>query len=294
MLKLPKLNLLVAFPYFSKSIYKLLLTKDPDSFRLIIDSGAFTAWNTGKQISLDNYAKFLKTIPSHWEYKSVQLDVFGNPEQTYINYLKMMDMGFNEIMPVFTRGDSLERLEEFYSYTNYIMFGGIVVGGENKNYVKWFCEMNKGRKAHWLGFVNLPFMKHYKPYSVDSSSWTRGARFGTLEFYNGFGEIKIHNKKIFIEKPPEKIIKVLKESGFTVNEILALSNKESWTSSGYYRPEICNKSLAFFMTALAHVRRSLDVEKKLGTQIYLACGGENQVETLFECVKFLNERNVKY
>ena len=133
MSKLNKLNILVAFPYFSQSIFKSLSEKDPSTFRLIVDSGAFTAWNTGKNINFNDYLKFLKTIPNNWDYKAVQLDVFGNAEATYINYIKMLQLGFKDIMPVFTRGDSLERLEEFYTYTDYIMFGGIVIGGENKN-----------------------------------------------------------------------------------------------------------------------------------------------------------------
>ncbi len=134
MSKSVKLNILVAFPYFSQQVYRFLMDKDPSTFRLIVDSGAFTAWNTGKHISMEDYCKFLKTIPSHWEYKAVQLDVYGNPEQTYTNYLRMLDAGYKDVMPVFTRGDTIERLEEFYSYTDYIMFGGIAIGGENKNY----------------------------------------------------------------------------------------------------------------------------------------------------------------
>ena len=55
MLKLPKVNILVAFPYFSKAIIKLLDNTDPNIFRLIIDSGAFTAWNTNKPIIFNEY-----------------------------------------------------------------------------------------------------------------------------------------------------------------------------------------------------------------------------------------------
>lgn len=60
MLKLPKANILVAFPYFSKQIQKTLDNTDPNDFRLIIDSGAFTAWNLNKEISFDDYCTFLK------------------------------------------------------------------------------------------------------------------------------------------------------------------------------------------------------------------------------------------
>ena len=292
MLKSTKLNILVAFPYFSQGVYRLLAEKDPSTFRLIVDSGAFTAWNTGKEIRLDEYMKFLKTIPSHWDYKAVQLDVFGNPEGTYENYHRMRDAGFENVMPVFTRGDSLERLEEFYRHTNYIMFGGIVVGGQNTNYVKWFCEKNKGRDAHWLGFVNLPFMKHYRPKSVDSSSWSRGARFGTIEYYIGHGKIKIRSRKEFITTPPKEAFVYLKKSGFTDQEIVNLTKKEAWVSNGKYQPEVSAKSLAFFITAVGHVQRAVDIEKNLGTHVYLAASADGQVATLFESMKFLKSRGI--
>jgi len=292
MSKSNKLNILVAFPYFSQGVYRFLSEKDPSTFRLIVDSGAFTAWNTGREIRLDDYMKFLKTIPSHWDYKAVQLDVFGNPDGTYDNYHRMLDAGFEDIMPVFTRGDSLERLEEFYSHTDYIMFGGIVIGGENKNYVKWFCEINKGRDAHWLGFVNLPFMKHYKPKSVDSSSWSRGARFGTIEYYMGHGKIKIRSKKEFVKTPPKEAFEYLQKSGFTLKEICDLTKTDAWVSNGYYVPSKSVKSLAFFITSVCHIRRAIDIEQNLGTQLYLAASGENQIVTLFDSLKFLKDRNI--
>lgn len=291
MSKSPKLNILVAFPYFSKAVYENLLNRDPSTFRLIVDSGAFTAWNTGKQINFDDYLKFLKTIPSSWDFKAVQLDVFGEPEQTYVNYHKMLDAGFNDIMPVFTRGDTLERLEEFYSHTDYIMFGGIVIGGENKNYVKWFCEQNKGRKVHWLGFVNMPFIKHYKPTSVDSSTWNNGQRFGNLQYYVGNGNLKSSNRRKFANKPDATIIYFLKKCGFTDLDISNLANQQAW-EGGTTQPNTKSmRGLASFITVTNHVKRAIEVEKNLGTKIYLAAGNDQQINSLYNALDFLIERN---
>jgi hypothetical protein len=288
--KYPKLNLLVAFPYFSKSIYELLLTKDPNSFRLIVDSGAFTAWNTGKQISLDDYANFLKTIPSQWEYKAVQLDVYGEPEQTYTNYLKMLDMGFKDIMPVFTRGDTIERLNEFYTYTDYIMFGGIAIGGENKNYVKWFCEMNKERKAHWLGFVNMSFIKHYKPFSVDSSSLYSAQRYGNLQYYIGNGDLKTIHRTELYKQPPIKVIENLKKLNFTMKDIALLANQDAW--EGGASPPKAGKvrGMASFMNVTSHLKRAIEVEKHLGTKIYLALGNADQIQNVYDALELIYER----
>lgn len=292
MSKCPKLNILVAFPYFSKRIYEKLNTLDPNSFRLIVDSGAFTAWNTGKVISMDEYAKFLKTIPSHWDYKAVQLDVYGDPEQTYINYMKMLDMGFTDIMPVFTRGDSLERLEEFYRYTDYIMFGGIAIGGENKNYVKWFCEMNKGRHAHWLGFVNIPFIKHYKPYSVDSSSLYSGQRFGNLQYYVGAGQLKSINRTEFYKMPPQSVVSAITKLGFSIKDIATLANQQAWEGGAHPPNSKSIRGLSAFITVTNHVKRAIEVEKNLGTKIYLALGNESQITNVFDALEMITERKL--
>lgn len=291
MSKSVKLNLLVAFPYFSQNIYKFLMDKDPSTFRLIVDSGAFTAWNTGKHIGFEDYCKFLKTIPSHWDYKAVQLDVYGNPEQTYTNYLRMLDLGYKDVMPVFTRGDTVERLEEFYSYTDYIMFGGIAIGGENKNYVKWFCEVNKGRHAHWLGFVNVPFMKHYKPFSVDSSSAYSASRYGDLQYYVGAGQLKSINRKECHKRPPQALMSALLRNGFTHKEIMTLQNQNAW-EGGAYPPNNDPKGLASFITVTNHLLRGIEVEKNLGTKVYLACINESQLQNVFDALHLLKERKV--
>tara|TARA_R110002096_G_scaffold424274_1_gene632067 strand:+ start:611 stop:1504 length:894 start_codon:yes stop_codon:yes gene_type:complete len=289
MLKLPKVNILVAFPYFSKAIIKLLDNTDPNIFRLIIDSGAFTAWNTNKPIIFNDYCKFLKNIPKNWEYKAVQLDVFGNPEGTFINYNKMLDLGFKDIMPVFTRGDTTQRLEQYYENTDYIMFGGIVIGGKNKNYIKWFHNVNKKRKSHWLGFNNTEFIKYYKPESVDSSTWNNGQRFGRLDLYKGNGEFVNTVRTDYINMPNSKIINLIKKLGFDSNIILKLSKKESWSggSNNFFEKKDNYKGLASYINNTSHLKRALDIEKNLGTKVYLACGNNLQVKIYSYVIKIL-------
>lgn len=288
----PKLNILVAFPYFSNQIMRFLDSKDPDSFRLIVDSGAFTAWNTGKEVNFDAYCQFLKSLPKSWEYNAVQLDVYGDPEKTYVNYHRMLDLGFDKIMPVFTRGDTLERLEEFYTYTDYIMFGGIAIGGENRNYVKWFCEVNKGRKAHWLGFVNVPFLKHYKPYSVDSSSLYSGQRFGNLQYYSGAGQLKSVNRKEFHARPSQAVVQAIVKAGFSMQDVLNLAKQDSWEGGAQPPNSKSTRGLAAYITVTNHVRRAFEVEKNLGTKIYLALGNESQLQNVWDAAKQLKDHKL--
>jgi hypothetical protein len=286
------LNILIAFPYFRRGLIEYLRGVPRDSYRLIVDSGAFTAWNIGKQISLDEYCRFLDSIQFLGPFNAVQLDVFGNPELTWKNFLIMKQRGY-DVMPVFTRGDTLERLDEMYSYTDYIMFGGITIGGKNINYVKWFMERNKGRKIHWLGFCNVEFVKHFKPYSIDSSSWSSGGRFGNLHLYKGFGQTQAFNRKKLLTMPEGKVFEMARRSGITRHEISLLRDAESWIVTTN-TPDLKQpgKGTAMLLTAISFVHRAVEMEKNLGTKFYLACGTEYQLDLIFSARNFLIERGI--
>jgi len=90
---LNKINILIAYPYFSKAVIKKLREMERCEYRLIVDSGAFTAWNTGKKIELDDYCKFLDSISEFAPYRAVQLDVLGDPEKSWVNYKIMKERG---------------------------------------------------------------------------------------------------------------------------------------------------------------------------------------------------------
>lgn len=294
------INVLIAYPYFKKPILDFMKTMPHNTYRLVVDSGAFTAWNCGKVIKLDEYCKFLDSIECLQPFKAVQLDVFGDPEQTWKNFLIMQKRGY-DVMPVFTRGDTLERLEEMYSFTDYIMFGGIVTGDKNMNYVKWFMEQNKGRKVHWLGFCNIDFIKHYKPTSVDSSSWSSGARFGNIPFYAGHGRANVLNRQALLTMPSEKIFELAQRSGVTRDELALLRHNECWTAAWTSDRPITDKivldrpvkGIVNFLSAIFSTHRALDVEKNLGTRFYLACGmGASHVSVAFRAREFLIQRGV--
>lgn len=293
-----KLNLLVAYPYFSQKIRETLSKHDPDTFRLIIDSGAFSAWNSRKVIEFDDYCRFLDTIPSHWDYKAVQLDVFGDPVKTLENYYRMLDKGYDYVMPVFTRGDSLETLESLYENTDYIMFGGIVVGGKNTNYIKWFTEQNKDRKVHWLGYNNTEFIKHFKPTSVDSTAWNNGQKYGALDLYKGFGTFVNTTRKDWIEKPTDRMIKLVSQLGIEPKHYRKLGYKEAWQGGGHHYTTDTNefdgklRGLSTCIQTRSHLKRGLDIEKNLGTKVYFAVGNNSQINVLFMSMNELKKRKL--
>lgn len=287
-----KVNILVAFPYFKKAVVEAFKKVPKENYRLIVDSGAFTAWNTGKTIELDEYCRFLDSINFLRPFNAVQLDVFGDPEATWKNFLIMKSRGY-DVMPVFTRGDSLERLEEMYSYTDYIMFGGITIGGKNQNYIKWFMEQNKGRKVHWLGFCNVDFVKYFAPYSIDSSSWSSAGRFGNIRLYAGYGKSVAVQRKKFLSKPEPRIVALAKRSGIEMKELLLLQHKEAWIDStnipDLKKPE---RRIAMMMSAIGSLHQAIDTERNIGTKVYTALCTETQLHLVLAARDFLIERKI--
>lgn len=76
----PRLNFLVAYPYCKPDVFEVLKNQTLP-YRFLLDSGAFTAHNAGKVITLDDYCRFIEAMPiKPWRY--FQLDVVGDPEKT--------------------------------------------------------------------------------------------------------------------------------------------------------------------------------------------------------------------
>lgn len=284
--KLNKLSILISYPYFRPEFAEFVRRVPRSLFDLIVDSGAFTAWNTGKEVLLDDYCRFLDSIADIRPFHAIQLDSIGNPEKTYENYLTMLNRGYS-VLPVFTRGDSLENLNRLYETTDYVLFGGIAFGQKNSNYLKWILRNNAGRKAHWLGFVHAKFLIKYKPQSVDSSSWCSAGRFGALSLYKGGCSMKQFYKRDFVQKPDRKVFELLERNHVPGWAIDNLRFRESW--HGWDSPsKTTRRGTAQFITTIGHVFRSLEAAQILGTKIYLVAGNVRQAEFLIRAFQRIN------
>jgi hypothetical protein len=185
---LSKLNILVSYVYMTNRLCGLLLKNQKD-IRLLIDSGAFTAWKAGKRIRLNDYMNFLKKLPiKPWRYFT--LDVIGDGEKTWDNYQRMLDEGFKPI-PIFTRGEDFAMLDKYYETSDLVAVGGLVGTPGNKGYVKRIMQEIGDRKVHWLGFTHIKYIRYYQPYSVDSSQHCASVQFvPTLMRHVGLGQIR--------------------------------------------------------------------------------------------------------
>lgn len=256
-----KLNLLVAKPYLKKDVIEFLREVAPD-VKVLLDSGAFTDWKKGKETSIDEFMKFLtdlQFIP--WRYFT--LDVIGNEKRTLENLDILYTNGFKPV-PIFTRGADPKIINKFYELSDLIGIGGLVGTQGNKGFVKGIMNHIGDKKVHWLGFGNNDYLAHYKPFSVDSSSWSSGVRYGTLQLYFGNGRWKNFKRDDFNKKPSQEVINLFRQYE---EDPLQLRFQQEWTNIGNFEKKLLPR-----LGMKAWAKYQIEIEQKLGVKFFLSCG----------------------
>lgn len=248
-----------------------ILNDNQNNINFLLDSGAFTAWKAGKPILLDDYCRFIESLPfKPWRYFT--LDVIGNPEASFKNYEIMLSRGFKPI-PIFTRGEDPKMIDEYYKTSDVVGLGGLVGTQGNKGFVKGIMNVVNGRKVHWLGFNTKEFIEHFKPYTCDSSSWSAAVRYAACKLYIRNGEWIQVGKKDFMKKPSDKIIQTIYDYGIDVRR---LSNANEWKNSGRgdYALEL--------LTCRSWTKYQLELSLKLDVKFFLACASGWQIKLMKE------------
>jgi len=138
---------------------------------LLLDSGAFTAFTKGAKISLSELCSFILTYKPE---AAIQLDVIGDPESTWTNYVKMSERV--KCLPVIHYKAPADIIRKMLQSTDYICLGALVPLTARKevlfkwlDYVFSFPEI-RGKKIHALGIMSEDVLIRYPFYSADSSS----------------------------------------------------------------------------------------------------------------------------
>lgn len=252
----PLLNFLIAYPYCSAAAQQRL-ADNSSKVRVLLDSGAFTAWKAGKPIALDDYCSFLDKLKfKPWRYFA--LDVVGNPKATLENYNVMLKRGFKPV-PVFTRGSDPALLEEYYKTTDLVGIGGLVGTNDSEGYVNGAMNLIGKRHAHWLGFMRLNYIKAWRPYSCDATNFNRGSRYGWVDIYLGHGRMPHLNRPTAQQGMiTQEVVEAARRYGF---DAWQLGSPKGWKGK---------KSVAVLLPYYSWVHFSLDAEAMLGTKVFLA------------------------
>lgn len=154
--------------------------------RVIIDSGAFTAFSSGAKIELEKYVDFAKDFKSRNDakfasLKFMNLDVIGDQDKCWENQERIEKLGVS-VLPIVTYGANSRHLDRALGY-DYFALGGLVpYSGKREALTGWldncFSRIMKHYKAtgkmpkiHILGITQEWICERYPIYSCDSSSW---------------------------------------------------------------------------------------------------------------------------
>lgn len=156
----------------------------------MLDSGAYSAWNSGKTIDIDALCEEIKN--PYWK-EAVGLDVIGDAEGSLKNALYMKRKGVNA-MPVFHIGDPWEILQEYCKQFDKVglscRFGESIKTSDLWN-DQCFARQWP-HKFHSFGWLAEKSMMRVPFHSADSSSWALGpGAFGT---WREFGKLSIRGK----------------------------------------------------------------------------------------------------
>ncbi len=192
-IKLNTLFILESYHYITKQEWMFPLFKEFKGF--LLDSGAFTFMTSmkGQKVNWEqyviNYGNFVK---QHNIKHFFELDIdpiVGLKEVERLRNL-LEQTAQRKCIPVWHKSRGLEYWKQMVKEYNYVAIGGIVTQEIKRSEYDVFLPLLKiarenNCKVHGLGFTNLKGMEKYKFYSVDSTSWLSGNKFGAVYLFDG-------------------------------------------------------------------------------------------------------------
>jgi len=173
--------MLVAFSDINK---KKEFIRQKKCNKLMLDSGAFSVWNSGKEIKLSDYINFLHEHSSLFDVR-INLDVIGNNKESYKNFKTILKEGLN-VIPVYQILEgNLEYLFKYAEISNYIGIGGIAKMKAKERLLglrKIFENFPDPKKIgfHGFGVAEIQTMLAFPWRSVDARTAHIAARFGLV------------------------------------------------------------------------------------------------------------------
>lgn len=166
-----------------------------NEYNIIIDSGAFSVWNSGKSIDkaalLDYYQKLqafrndiyfvnLDVIPGERGRKPTPEEATAACEAGWQNYLEFKKAGIN-VLPVFHEDDNWDYLEKMKNETDYICISPANDSTRQQRMIwldRVYANLKADYKTHGLAATAEKLLERYPFYSVDSVNWKVPAMWG--------------------------------------------------------------------------------------------------------------------
>lgn len=246
-----RLRILLSYHYYKDTDLDALFAKYftepyPDVFA---DSGGFSAMTQGVEINWREYATWVK----RWQHlftTYANLDAIGDAEGTLANQKRLEDVGLQPL-PVFHTGEDWHYLEQYIEQYSYIALGGMVPYMRfPAKIMPWTIQAFKRAQGkavfHGFGATAWKVVRDLPWYSVDSSSWGQGFRFGQVPLFDtkrgGFIKVNLGDNKTVYRHAA-----LIKSMGFEPEDFADRSRND--------RAKICAISALSYMRAEQWLRR---------------------------------------
>ena len=173
----------------------------------LLDSGAFTYMtnsnkNENWDLYIEEYANFINKFDIKHFFELDIDSIVGLKEVERLRE-KLETLTGKKCIPVWHKSRGKEYFLRMCEKYKYVAIGGIVskeIKESEYHYLKWLVNeaSKRGAKVHGLGFTNTKWLKSIQFYSVDSTSYASGNRFGIYYLFIN-GEVvrqKIKNKRV--------------------------------------------------------------------------------------------------
>lgn len=183
------------------------------NIEIILDSGAFTAWKSGREVTLEElmpvYTDFMHRYQN--ELKAIRLvnldkipgslgvtasdeEVLAAIAESDRNYKVLVDTFGDRVFPVFHQGEPKGRLLEVAGMADYICISPRNDVSERYRYL-WASEVHEalgkiGVRTHGMATTGNEMLSNVKWYSADSSSWIYAGSVGHIIAL--FGDRMLH------------------------------------------------------------------------------------------------------
>lgn len=164
---------------------------------MIMDSGAFTAHQTGRVITKESYLAFAQEFMArHGErlawLRFMTLDVIGDQEKTWQNTAFLRERGL-PVVPILTYGASHYDVERAFEHP-YVACGALTQHSLDPEalgaWFNWIFRLASehadatGRlpRLHMLGITQDWALRRYPMYSCDSTSWMTPLVYGAKHY----------------------------------------------------------------------------------------------------------------
>lgn len=184
-----KFKILISYHYFRNTDLDRLFGEImgepyPEVFA---DSGAFSALTQGAAVDIHEYAAWL-TRWKHWFVTYANLDVIKDAEGTWTNQQILEDQYGLTPLPVFHVLEDWSWLEHYLDRYSYIALGVAAMQNRKDQIMRWLVrcfQLAQDRAVyHGFGLTGWRVLSALPWYSVDSTSWSKGVRFGRVPIFD--------------------------------------------------------------------------------------------------------------